>query len=214
MVIVFYLYCDYSVFFDCGIIFDLNIGYVVNVDCKICFDEVFNIIDGYFDFVQFNVEYCFNDVWIVCFDYSYSQDYYNDNQVWVMVYDLVIGNFICWVDGIYGLMQKMYFICVDLQGNVVVGGFYNELLIGVVYENYDLLCIDMLCCKNVKGFNIYYLVYGIFDICNIVFVFDSDQWILQESYVVYVQDVLYLIDNWIVVVGVCYQYYIQYVGKG
>lgn len=131
-----------------------------------------------------------------------------------MAYDSATGNLTRRVDGTHGSTQKMHSTRADLQGNVVVGGFYNELLTGVAYENYDLLRTDMLRCKNVKGFNIYHPVYGTLDTCNTVSASDSDQRIQQESYAAYVQDALYLTDNWIAVAGVRYQYYTQYAGKG
>ncbi|STV33133.1 TonB-dependent siderophore receptor [Klebsiella pneumoniae subsp. ozaenae] len=52
----------------------------VNVDRKTRFDEAFNITDGYSDLAQLNAEYRLNDAWTARFDYSYSQDHYNDNQ--------------------------------------------------------------------------------------------------------------------------------------
>ncbi len=36
----------------------------------------------------------------------------------------------------------------DLQGNVDIAGFYNEILGGVSYEYYDLLRTDMIRCKK------------------------------------------------------------------
>lgn len=131
-----------------------------------------------------------------------------------MAYDSATGNLTRRVDGTHGSTQKMHSTRADLQGNVVVGGFYNELLTGVAYENYDLLRTDMLRCKNVKGFNIYHPVYGTLDTCNTVSASDSDQRIQQESYAAYVQNALYLTDNWIAVAGVRYQYNTQYAGKG
>ncbi len=92
-----------------------------------------------------------------------------------MAYDSATGNLTRRVDGTHGSTQKMHSTRADLQGNVVVGGFYNELLTGVAYENYDLLRTDMLRCKNVKGFNIYHPVYGTLDTCNTVSASDSDQ---------------------------------------
>ena len=164
--------------------------------------------------VSLLAEYRLNDAWTARFDYSYSQDNYNDNQARGMAYDSATGNLTRRVDGTHGSTQKMHSTRADLQGNVVVGGFYNELLTGVAYENYDLLRTDMLRCKNVKGFNIYHPVYGTLDTCNTVSASDSDQRIQQESYAAYVQDALYLTDNWIAVAGVRYQYYTQYAGKG
>jgi iron complex outermembrane receptor protein len=97
---------------------------------------------------------------------------------------------------------------------VDIAGFYNEILTGVSYENYDLLRTDMMRCKNVKGFNIYHPVYGKLDKCTTVSAADSDQTLKQESYSAYAQDALYLTDKWIAVAGMRYQYYTQYAGKG
>lgn len=70
---------------------------------------------------------------------------------------------------------------------MVIGGFYNEILTGTAYENYDLLRTDMIRCKNVKGFNIYNPVYGTLDKCSSVSASDSDQRTQQESYAGYVR---------------------------
>ncbi|GCV12227.1 ferrichrome iron receptor precursor [Escherichia coli] len=102
----------------------------------------------------------------------------------------------------------------DLQGNVDIAGFYNEILGGVSYEYYDLLRTDMIRCKKAKDFNIYNPVYGNTSKCTTVSASDSDQTIKQESYSAYAQDALYLTDNWIAVAGIRYQYYTQYAGKG
>lgn len=129
-------------------------------------------------------------------------------------YDSATGDLTRRVDATHGSTQKMHTTRADLQGNVVVGGFYNEVLTGIAYENYDLLRTDMIRCKNVKGFNIYNPVYGTVGTCSTVSDSDSDQRIQQESYAAYVQDALYLTDKWIAVAGMRYQYYTQYAGKG
>ena len=114
----------------------------------------------------------------------------------------------------YRSTQRMHATRADLQGNVDIAGFYNEILTGISYENYDLLRTDMIRCKNVKGFNIYNPVYGTLGKCTNVSAADSDQTIQQESYSAYVQDALYLTDKWIAVAGMRYQYYTEYAGKG
>ncbi len=209
-----YAHRNYSTPFDRGTIFDLNTGHAVNVDRKTRFDEPFNVTDGYSDLAQLNSEYRLNDAWTARFDYSYSQDHYNDNQARVMAYNSATGALTRRVDATRGSTQKMHATRADLQGKVVVGGFYNEVLTGIAYENYDLLRTDMIRCKNVKGFNIYNPVYGTIGPCNAVSASDSDQRIQQESYAAYVQDALYLTDKWIAVAGMRYQYYTQYAGKG
>lgn len=209
-----YSHRDYNTPFDRGTIFDLNTGHAVNVDRKTRFDEPFNVTDGYSDLAQLNAEYRLNDAWTARFGYSYSQDHYNDNQARVTAYDSATGDLTRRVDATHGSTQKMHTTRADLQGNVVVGGFYNEVLTGIAYENYDLLRTDMIRCKNVKGFNIYNPVYGTVGTCSTVSDSDSDQRIQQESYAAYVQDALYLTDKWIAVAGMRYQYYTQYAGKG
>ncbi|EQA7818539.1 MULTISPECIES: TonB-dependent siderophore receptor [Enterobacter] len=213
-VTVLYSHRDYKTPFDRGTIFDLNTKQPVNVDRNTRFDEPFNITDGQSDLAQLNAEYRLNSQWTAKFDYSYSQDKYSDNQARVMAYDAKTGNLTHRVDATQGSTQRMHSTRADLQGNVDIAGFYNEILTGVSYENYDLLRTDMMRCKNVKGFNIYHPVYGKLDKCTTVSAADSDQTLKQESYSAYAQDALYLTDKWIAVAGMRYQYYTQYAGKG
>ncbi len=211
---VLYSHRDYKTPFDRGTIFDLNTKKAVVVDRKTRFDEPFNVTDGQSDLAQLNAEYRLNSQWTAKFDYSYSQDKYSDNQARVMAYDSKTGTLTRRVDATQGSTQRMHSTRADLQGNVDIAGFYNEILTGVSYENYDLLRTDMMRCKNVKGFNIYNPVYGKLDECTTVSAADSDQTLKQESYSAYAQDALYLTDKWIAVAGLRYQYYTQYAGKG
>lgn len=213
-VTVLYSHRDYKTPFDRGTIFDLNTKKAVDVDRKTRFDEPFNVTDGQSDLAQLNAEYRLNSQWTAKFDYSYSQDKYSDNQARVMAYDSKTGNLTRRVDATQGSTQRMHTTRADLQGNVDIAGFYNEILTGVSYENYDLLRTDMMRCKNVKGFNIYNPTYGNLDKCTTVSASDSDQTIKQESYSAYAQDALYLSEKWIAVAGLRYQYYTQYAGKG
>ncbi|HHA1841320.1 TPA: TonB-dependent siderophore receptor [Enterobacter asburiae] len=213
-VTVLYSHRDYKTPFDRGTIFDLNTKKAVNVDRKTRFDEPFNVTDGQSDLAQLNAEYRLNSQWTAKFDYSYSQDKYSDNQARVMAYDSKTGNLSRRVDATQGSTQRMHTTRADLQGNVDIAGYYNEILTGVSYENYDLLRTDMIRCKNVKDFNIYNPSYGSLGKCTTVSASDSDQTIKQESYSAYAQDALYLTDKWIAVAGLRYQYYTQYAGKG
>lgn len=58
------------------------------------------------DLAQLNAEYRLNDAWTARFDYSYSQDHYNDNQARVMAYDSATGNLTRRVDGTHGSTQE------------------------------------------------------------------------------------------------------------
>ncbi|HHU4048186.1 TPA: TonB-dependent siderophore receptor [Enterobacter cloacae] len=213
-VTVLYSHRDYKTPFDRGTIFDLNTKQPVDVDRKTRFDEPFNVTDGQSDLAQLNAEYRLNSQWTAKFDYSFSQDKYSDNQARVMAYDAKTGNLTRRVHATQGSTQRMHSTRADLQGNVDIAGFYNEILTGVSYENYDLLRTDMMRCKNVKDFNIYHPTYGNLSKCTTVSAADSDQTLKQESYSAYAQDALYLTDKWIAVAGLRYQYYTQYAGKG
>ncbi|MCK6719941.1 TonB-dependent siderophore receptor [Enterobacter cloacae] len=213
-VTVLYSHRDYKTPFDRGTIFDLSTKQPVNIDRKTRFDEPFNVTDGQSDLAQLNAEYRLNSQWTAKFDYSFSQDKYSDNQARVMAYDAKTGNLTRRVDATQGSTQRMHSTRADLQGNVDIAGFYNEILTGVSYENYDLLRTNMMRCKNVKDFNIYHPTYGNLSKCTTVSAADSDQTLKQESYSAYAQDALYLTDKWIAVAGLRYQYYTQYAGKG
>lgn len=211
---VFYSHRDYKTPFDRGTIFDLNTKHAIDIDPKTRLDEPFNITDGYTDVAQLNMQYQLNNAWKAKFDYSYSQDHYTDNQSRVMAYNADTGNLTRRVDATNGSTQRMHATRADLQGNVDIGGFYNEVLTGVAYENYDLLRTGMIRCKNVQDFNIYDPVYGNAAECTSVSASDSDQRIRQESYSGYAQDSLYLTDEWIAVAAMRYMYFTEYAGKG
>lgn len=211
---VYYSHRDYKTPFDRGTIFDLTTKRAIDIDRKTRLDEPFNITDGYSDVAQFNMEYQLNNAWKAKFDYGFSQDKYTDNQARVMAYDATTGNVTRRVDATNGSTQQMHATRADLQGNVDIGGFYNEILTGVAYENYDLLRTDMIRCKNVRDFNIYNPAYGVASTCKSVSASDSDQRIRQESYSGYAQDSLYLTDKWIAVAAMRYMYFTEYAGKG
>ncbi len=209
-----YAHRNYSTPFDRGTIFDLDTGHAVNVSRETRFDEAYNITDGESDLAQLNTEYRINNQWTAKFDYSFSQDKYSDNQARVMAYDAATGNLTRRVDATQGSTQRQHSARFDLQGDVVIGGLYNEILTGLSYENYDLLRTDMIRCKNVKDFNIYNPSYGATGKCTTVSASDSDQTIKQVSYSGYVQDSLYLNDKWIAVSAMRYTTFTEYAGKG
>lgn len=205
---------NYNTPFDRGTIFDLNTGHAVKVSRKTRFDEAYNITDGESDLAQLNSEYHINNQWTAKFDYSFSQDKYHDNQARVMAYNASTGDLTRRVDATQGSTQREHAARFDLQGNVVIGGLYNEILSGVSYENYYLLRSDMIRCKKVKDFNIYSPSYGTTGKCTNVAASDSNQTIKQESYSAYLQDSLYLTDKWIAIAAMRYTTFSEYAGKG
>lgn len=209
-----YTHRDYSVPFDRGTIFDINTGKAVPVDRRTRFDEPYNITSGGSDLFLASIDHDFNDAWKLKVNYGYSRDVYSDNQARVIAYDAATGILTRRADATQFSTQANHNVRADVSGDVNIFGFKNELLFGAAYNNYDLLRTDMLRCPNKKGFNIYDPVYGTLPICHTVSAADSDQTQQQSLYSGYVQDALYLTDQWIVVAGGSYQYYTQMAGKG
>ncbi|GGF68794.1 TonB-dependent receptor [Azorhizobium oxalatiphilum] len=209
-----YTHREYTVPFDRGTIFDPTTGKAVTTDRRIQFTEPYNITNGQSDLVLVNASHNFNDKWKLKVDYAYSHDSYSDNQARVMAYDPATGNLTRRADSTNGSYQTQHNVRADLSGEFTVAGFKNELLVGAAYSDYDLLRTDMIRCPNTTGFNIYRPVYGTLAKCTRVSAADSDQTIQQSVYSGYIQDALYLTDQWILVGGVSFQQYTQYAGKG
>ncbi|WP_319005694.1 TonB-dependent siderophore receptor [Pararhizobium sp. BT-229] len=213
-VTVSYMHEDYSVPFDRGTIFDLTTGRPVNVDRKIRFDEPYNITDGYSDMVQIDVDRQLSDDWKLSLDYSYSQNVYSDNQARVMAYDPVTGDVTRRADATQNSTIYNHALRADLTGDVEIGGFQHDVLIGASYDYSDTLRTDMIRCGNTTGFNIYNPVYGTLSKCTTVSAVDSDQTEKLSTASVYFQDSWHLDDQWILVGGLRYQYYDLMAGKG
>jgi iron complex outermembrane receptor protein len=209
-----YTHRDYLLPFDRGQIFDPTTGRPVTTDPKTQFTEPYNITDGRSDLFSVNVERDLSDDWKLRLDYNYSQDVYSDNQARIIKFDPVTGDLTRRADSTNDSTQKQHAVRMDLQGDVDIGGFQNDLLVGVNYTDYDLLRSDMIRCPNVTGFNIYDPVYGTLPKCTAVSASDSDQTIQQKSMTAYVQDAIHLDDQWILIGGLTLQHYTQYAGKG
>jgi iron complex outermembrane receptor protein len=209
-----YTYRDYLLPFDRGQIFDETTGRPVTTDPETQFTEPYNITNGRSDLFSVNVEHDLSDDWKLRFDYNYSQDVYSDNQARIIRYDPATGNLTRRADSTNDSTQKQHAVRMDLQGEVDVAGYRNDLLVGANYTDYDLLRSDMLRCSNTTGFNIYDPVYGTLPKCTTVVAEDSDQTIQQRSLTGYVQDAIHLDDQWILIGGLTFQYYTQYAGKG
>lgn len=209
-----YMHEDYSVPFDRGTIFDLNTGHAVNVDPKIRFDEPYNISKGSSDMASVNIKHEFNEDWALNFGYSYSYNEYSDNQARVMAYNAKTGNLTRRADATQDSAIYNHAVRADLTGDVEIGGLRNELLFGASYDYANTLRTDLIRCGQSVNFNIYNPVYGNMPACTTVSKADSDQKEVISTASAYVQDSLYLTDQWILVGGARYQYYDLMAGKG
>ena len=209
-----YTHEDYSVPFDRGTIFDLNTGHAVDVDPEIRFDEPYNISEGSSDMATLNVKHEFNDNWKLNFDYSYSYNEYSDNQARVMAYNRLNGNVTRRADATQGSEIYNHALRLDLTGDVEIGGLRNELLFGASYDYADTFRSDLIRCAQSVNFNVYNPVFGKLPECTTVSKADSDQTEQISTASAYVQDSLYLTDQWILVGGLRYQHYDLMAGKG
>lgn len=210
-----YLHEDYSVPFDRGTIFDPATGRAVDVKRKIRFDEPYNISEGYSDMVQLAISRELSDGWKLSLDYTYSRNVYSDNQARVMSYDPATGNVTRRADATQFSTIYNHAVRGDLTGDVEIGGFKHDILIGASYDYSDTLRTDMIRCSNVTGgFNIYNPVYGNLPECSQISAKDSDQTEQLSTPSFYVQDSWHLNDQWILVGGLRYQSYEIVAGKG
>ena len=213
-VTVSYLHQDYSIPFDRGTIFDLTRGRMVDVDPKVRFDEPYNITDGKSDLFQVEIDHQLSEDWKLAIDYGFSRNVYSDNQARVMAYDPATGDLTRRADATQGSTIYNHALRADLTGDVEIGGFRHEVLVGASYDYANTLRTDLIRCGNVTGFNIYNPVYGELPACTTVSEADSDQTEIINTASVYVQDNWHLTDQWILVGGLRYQYYDLMAGKG
>lgn len=209
-----YMHEDYSIPFDRGTIFDATTGRVVDVDPTIRFDEPYNITDGKSDLVQVNIDHQLSENWKLAIDYGFSRNAYSDNQARVMGYDPATGILTRRADATQGSTIYNHALRADLTGDVEIGDFRHEILVGASYDYADTLRTDLIRCGNVTGFNIYNPIYGTLPRCTTVSAPDSDQTEVINTASVYVQDNWHLNDQWILVGGLRYQYYDLMAGKG
>ena len=209
-----YLHQDYSIPFDRGTIYDLAKGQMVPVDPKIRFDEPYNITDGKSDSIQVDVDHQLSEDWKLAIDYGFSRNVYSDNQARVMVYNPATGGLTRRADATQGSTIYNHALRADLTGDVEIGGFRHEILIGASYDYASTLRTDLIRCPNRTGFNIYNPVYGRLPACTTVSAADSDQTEIIDTASLYVQDNWHVNDQWILVGGLRSQYYDLEAGKG
>ena len=213
-VTVSYLHQDYSIPFDRGTIFDLTRGRMVDVDPKIRFDEPYNITDGKSDAFQVEVDHQLSEDWKLAIDYGFSRNVYSDNQARVMSYNAATGILTRRADATQGSTIYNHALRADLTGDVEIGDFRHEILVGASYDYANTLRTDLIRCGNVPGFDIHDPVYGTLPACTNVSAADSDQTEIINTASVYAQDNWHLNDQWILVGGLRYQYYDLMAGKG
>lgn len=128
--------------------------------------------------------------------------------------DLVKGMMMCSNDVMYGLFSIDSYGIGYVIGKLLFVGMWYDVQVGFDIEYCCIYCKDMLCQVVKMLFSYVDLVYGLLLLLSMVFVSDSDQIDMLYDVFVFFQDIVYLIDKWIVLGGICYIMYNQVVGCG
>ncbi|GMP10164.1 TonB-dependent siderophore receptor [Bradyrhizobium sp. TM239] len=176
-------------------------------------DEPFNNMWGTSDLVQASVEQKLDDNWKVTAAYSYNTETFSANQLRITGVNAATGVETRSNDGTRNSLSNASYGTSYLQGDVWVGGFRNEILLGgeALYRTIDR---HDLIRHATPSFNFYNPVYGLVVPGTTVSATDSEQTDKLGTRGFFAQDTFHL-TNWLSVVGgVRWMEYEQLAGKG
>ena len=176
-------------------------------------DEPFNNMWGTSDLVQGSVEQKLSDNWKVTAAYSYNTETFSANQLRITGVNAKTGVETRSDDGTHDSLSNASYGTSYLQGDVWVGGFRNEILLGgeALYRTIDR---HDLIRQATPNFNFYNPVYGLVSPGTTVSPVDSEQTDKLGTRSYFAQDTFHL-TNWLSVVGgVRWMEYEQLAGKG
>ncbi|MCG6207538.1 TonB-dependent siderophore receptor [Rhodopseudomonas sp. HC1] len=176
-------------------------------------DEPFNKTWGKSDLVQGSIEHRLDDNWKVTAAYSFNSETYDANQLRITSVDARTGVERRSNDGTKGAMAYVSYGTSYLQGNVWLGDFRNELLIGGDAQRRVIYRQDLIR-QATPNFNFYNPTYGLVQPGTTVSASDSNQTDQLETRSVFLQDTLHL-TNWLALVGgLRWMEYDQLAGRG
>ncbi len=176
-------------------------------------DEPFNNMWGISGLVQASVEQKLDDNWKVTAAYSYNTETFSANQLRITGVNATTGVETRSNDGTRNSLSNASYGTSYLQGDVLVGGFRNEILFGgeALYRTIDR---HDLIRQATASFNFYNPVYGLVVPGTAVSPTDSEQTDKLGTRGFFAQDTFHL-TNWLSVVGgVRWMEYEQLAGKG
>lgn len=207
-----YEHREFETPFDRGTAIDPRTNKPLDVPYTRRLDEPFNITEGRSDLWRFAVEHQLNDAWKANFAYGWSRETYDDNQARVTGIN-TDGTVARRVDGTHGAVSTDSFATTSLLGDVELGGFRHELVVGVDSEKRKIFRADLIRGSN-SVLNPYDPVYGTVPPSNTPTPSQSDQTDLLRTDSFFVQDSWHLDEHWILVAGGRYMVYDQYAGRG
>lgn len=209
-----YEHREFKTPFDRGTAIDPRTNKPLDIPRTRRLDEPFNITEGRSDLSRLDVEHRLDDAWKAHFAYGWTRETYDDNQARVTKVDSAKGTVTRRVDGTHGAVSSDSFATAGLNGDLQLGGFRHELVIGVDSEKRKIYRADLI--RDTKNTTFDYLdpVYGQISPATRVSPADSDQTDKLRSDSLFLQDSWHLNERWILVAGGRYQMYDQYAGRG
>uniref|UniRef100_UPI003B3B00FB TonB-dependent siderophore receptor n=1 Tax=Rhodopseudomonas sp. TaxID=1078 RepID=UPI003B3B00FB len=176
-------------------------------------DEAFNRTWGKSDLVQGSIEHRLDDNWKVTAAYSFNSETYDANQLRITGVNARTGVETRSNDGTKGAMAYVSYGTSYLQGNVWLGDFRNELLIGGDAQRRVIYRQDLIR-QATPSFNFYNPTYGLVQPGTTVSASDSNQTDQLETRSLFLQDTLHLTNWFSLVGGLRWMEYNQLAGRG
>ncbi|WP_247255966.1 TonB-dependent siderophore receptor [Pseudomonas moorei] len=200
--------------FDRGTVIDPRTNHPLDISRNERLDEPFNDMEGRSDLYHFEADHELDDNWSAHFGYSWNRETYDASQVRVTAIDTSKGTLTRSMDGTQNAISTDRFATASLEGKVDVAGMRHDLVIGIDDEYRKIYRADLIRQKSLSTFSYLNPVYGREVEGSTVSPADSAQTDLLRSDSVFMQDSIYLTDQWILVAGGRFQTYDQYAGKG
>jgi iron complex outermembrane receptor protein len=213
-VVLSYEHREFLAPFDRGTALDPRTNHPLNIPKTERLDEPFNNMEGRSDLTQLSLDHQFNDNLKGHFGYSWNRETYDANQLRVNAINATTGAVTRSNDATHGAVSTDSFAIASLDGNVQIGGFQNDLQVGVDDEKRKIFRADLLRQSTTSGFNYLSPVYGLEQPSSTVSASDSDQTDKLRATSIFMQDAFHLNDQWILVAGARYQTYDQIAGRG
>ncbi|MFY0731130.1 TonB-dependent siderophore receptor [Pseudomonas sp. NFX15] len=200
--------------FDRGTVIDPNTKHPLDISRNVRLDEPFNNMEGRSDLYHVEADHELNDNWNAHFGYSWNRETYDASQVRVTGIDTDKGTLTRSMDGTQNAISTDRFTTVSLEGNTELAGMKHDVVFGIDDEYRKIFREDMIRQKSRSIFSYVDPIYGLEVPGSTVSATDSAQTDELRSNSIFLQDSMYLTDQWILVTGGRFQTYDQYAGKG
>lgn len=207
-----YQYHKFDVPFDRSTVFDKTTNRALPISRTTRLDEASNQMTGEDHLAQLSIDHKINDQWSAHAGYSYNQETYDANQLRVTALNTAKHTVSRRADATKGALSIDSFGNAYVEGNFKLANLKHVLQLGTESEYRKYYRKDMLR-GTATTFDYLNPDYGntyTSQVSNT----DSDQTDKLHTYGIFLQDSIYLTDQWIAVLGTRYTHWQQLAGKG